>query len=63
VLRLNIIYPGSPLDITPQKPVINHLGDLTNAVQLAVLLMAHYADRMQVEYDKGYSTVSLFFEE
>jgi xanthine permease XanP len=63
VLRLDIKYPGSPLDITPQKPVINHLGELTNAVQLTVLLIAHYADHVQIESDKGYSTVSLFFEE
>jgi xanthine permease XanP len=62
-LRLDIQYPGPPLDITPQKPVINHLGDLTNAVQLSVLLIAHYADRVQVESDQGYSTISLFFEE
>jgi hypothetical protein len=63
VLRLDIQYPGPPLDMTPQRPVINPLGELTNAVQLEVLLMAHYADRMKVASDKGYSTVSLFFEE
>jgi xanthine permease XanP len=63
VLRLDIQYPGPPLDMTPKGPVINHLGDLTNAVQLSVLLMAHYVDRIQVESNKGYSTVSLFIEE
>jgi xanthine permease XanP len=63
VFRLDIEYPGPPLDITPKRPVINPLGDLTNAVHLTVLLMAHYADHIQVESDKGYSTVSLFFEE
>jgi NCS2 family nucleobase:cation symporter-2 len=63
VLRLDIKYPGPPLDMTLQKPVINHLGDLMNAAQLSVLLMGHYADRMQVESDKGYSTVSLCFED
>ena len=63
VLRLDIKYPGPPLDMTPKKPDINNLDDLTNAAQLEVFLMAHYADRVQVESDKGYSTVSLFFEE
>ena len=63
VLRLEIKYPGPPLDMTPEKPVLNNLDELTSGVQLEVLLMAHYADHIQVQPDKGYSTVSLFFEE
>ena len=63
VLRLEIKYPGPPLDMTPERPVLNNLDELTSGVQLEVLLMAHHADHIQVESDKGYSTVSLFFEE
>jgi xanthine/uracil permease len=63
VLRLDIRYPGPPLEMTPERPVVTPLGDLTNPVRLPVLLMAHYADRVQVESDNGYCTVSLFFEE
>ena len=63
ILRLDVRYPGPPLDISPQKPDINNLDNLSNAAQLEVFLMAHYADRVQVESDKGYSTVSLFFKE
>ena len=63
VLRLDIQYPGPPLDMSPQKPDINNLDNSTNAAQLEVFLMSHYADHVQIESDKGYSTVSLFFEE
>ncbi|MDD5168502.1 MAG: solute carrier family 23 protein [Syntrophales bacterium] len=63
VLRLAIRYPGAPLDTTPQRPDISNLDNPANAAQLEVFLMAHYANRVQVESDKGYSTVSLFFEE
>lgn len=63
VLRLDIQYQGPPLDLSPQKPDINNLDDLTNAAQLEVFLMTHYADHVQVEAGKGCCTVSLFFEE
>ena len=53
LLRLDIQYPGPPLDMTPKRPDINNLENFTNAAQLEVFLMAHYADHVQVESDKG----------
>jgi xanthine permease XanP len=63
LLRLDVRYPGPPLDIIPQRPDINNLDNLTNPAQLEVFLMKHYADHVQVGSDRGYSVVSLFFEE
>ena len=63
VLRLDVRYPGAPLDVTPKKPDIANLDDSADAAGLEVFLMAHYADRVLVEWDKGTSTVSLFFDD
>jgi len=49
--------------MTAQRPDISNLDDSINVAQLEIFLMKHYADRVLVESDKGYSTVSLFFEE
>ena len=63
VLRVDISYPGMPLDMTVKKPVIDPIGDLMNPLQLSALLITHYADRTQTESDDSSSTISLFFDE
>jgi xanthine/uracil permease len=64
VLKLEVRYPGAPPDMAFGRPIpVEELGDLKNAIHLSFLLMRHYADRVQVESDGGFSTISLFFEE
>ena len=63
VLRLDVRYAGTPLDMTVQRPDICNLEDSATAAQLEIFLMSHYADSVQVASDRGTSTISLFFKE